>query len=474
MYTRCTHCDTWLKISVDQLRTGHGQVRCGACTDVFNALVNLTEAEPTLPDPLDLPTLEQVTPSPTSLPAPSIHADGYDTSERGAEADLPSPDPPGLEAAEAPIPSDVATQAASTADRDDSTEMLAPYDADRTFNDAGPVLDEDSKVPLARNDDDTSGGPHLPAFSAVPMESVAPEEWVRATESPPAPAADTPPSSADGRSTGVDSDDAGRGTHLMRGSDPEQTLSSDPEDPVEPTDEIPAAPASVRADEDGDAKGDAEAGVFDRPIFAEPDAQPVGDAADDAVARLDDPIVPGDPLVAEIPPALRADYVRLAKQRQHPAVRIGLFCIALLGLAGLPIQYAWFMSEDLVRRYPLARPYVEQFCTRAGCELEQPDDRRYIELVGRDVRVHPRFEGALQIQAAFTNAGPRAQRYPQVRFTLFNVNGDVIGARSFNAEDYLPDPRAASGHLQPGETTQIQLDLIAPEDTAVSFEFEFI
>ena len=131
-----------------------------------------------------------------------------------------------------------------------------------------------------------------------------------------------------------------------------------------------------------------------------------------------------------------------------------------------------------MRRYPLARSYVEQFCVHAGCAYSAQADRTVIELVSRAVRVHPRYEGALQIQAAIINGGADAQTYPQVRFTLFNVNGDVIASRLFAPKEYLDDkiPAAlgAGRSFAPGQTTQIQLDLIAPEDTAVSFEFEFI
>ena len=46
MYTRCPHCQTYFKISAEQLKKAGGKVRCGQCTKVFNSLGNLLEDLP--------------------------------------------------------------------------------------------------------------------------------------------------------------------------------------------------------------------------------------------------------------------------------------------------------------------------------------------------------------------------------------------------------------------------------------------
>ena len=43
MYTQCSKCETVFKLSADVLRTAGGQVRCGKCGEVFNALARLAE-----------------------------------------------------------------------------------------------------------------------------------------------------------------------------------------------------------------------------------------------------------------------------------------------------------------------------------------------------------------------------------------------------------------------------------------------
>lgn len=90
MYTQCPHCDTLFRISISQLKTAHGKVRCGHCNSIFNALLNLSEQIreiPTINDRAEHPTgddsTETVSPKPatvplseqdTSIPAPAVSA----------------------------------------------------------------------------------------------------------------------------------------------------------------------------------------------------------------------------------------------------------------------------------------------------------------------------------------------------------------------------------------------------------------
>ncbi len=50
MYTRCPRCQAWFHVTAAQLRAAGGRARCGQCETVFDALGQLTEALPKLPD----------------------------------------------------------------------------------------------------------------------------------------------------------------------------------------------------------------------------------------------------------------------------------------------------------------------------------------------------------------------------------------------------------------------------------------
>ncbi len=74
MYTRCSSCNTYFRVTVQQLQACSGQVRCGRCATVFDAFASLTARAPgKSQDPPPLASSERSAweaPAP-SLPAPS-------------------------------------------------------------------------------------------------------------------------------------------------------------------------------------------------------------------------------------------------------------------------------------------------------------------------------------------------------------------------------------------------------------------
>ena len=177
---------------------------------------------------------------------------------------------------------------------------------------------------------------------------------------------------------------------------------------------------------------------------------------------------------APLPEVLRQDAEAFAASNaaRRRSIGYGIAGVALLVL--LTGQYVFFMPEDATRRYPQWRGAIESLCVQIGCVLSERRDPARIRVVSRSVRVHPRLEGVMQIKATFTNTAPFRQPYPQVRFTLFNVNGQTIATRDFQPSEYLGRRVAASARLRPRTPFQVELDVLAPEEAAVSFEFQFL
>lgn len=177
---------------------------------------------------------------------------------------------------------------------------------------------------------------------------------------------------------------------------------------------------------------------------------------------------------APLPEVLREEVSARAAQSaaRRRNVAYGIVAAGLLAL--LAGQYVFFMPEDAVRRYPQWRGGIETLCLRVGCVLPERRDPGRIRVVSRDVRVHPKIEGVMQIKATLMNAAPFRQPYPLIRFTLFNVNGQLIATRDFTPSEYLGRRVEASARLRPRTPFQVELDVLAPEEAAVSFEFSFI
>ena len=75
MYTRCPHCDTYFRVSREQLQASSGQVRCGRCERVFDAFATMTSQLPAADgenarSPISPPSQPAQSPTPDAPPAP--------------------------------------------------------------------------------------------------------------------------------------------------------------------------------------------------------------------------------------------------------------------------------------------------------------------------------------------------------------------------------------------------------------------
>ena len=89
MLTRCPACSTAFRVSAEQLKVKQGQVRCGQCREVFNALETLVDELEQEPAPLEIPPAAE-TAAPQTEPPPEATALA---SEILAEEQEPEPEP---------------------------------------------------------------------------------------------------------------------------------------------------------------------------------------------------------------------------------------------------------------------------------------------------------------------------------------------------------------------------------------------
>ncbi|MCP4040962.1 MAG: DUF3426 domain-containing protein [Gammaproteobacteria bacterium] len=188
-----------------------------------------------------------------------------------------------------------------------------------------------------------------------------------------------------------------------------------------------------------------------------------------------------DGLAEDVPEVLERDLAGMTVvpvpwyQRLMQVVVLGV--IVVFGVA----QYAWFYPRELVRWFPAIQPVLQQgwpLLTPVFGWMEryspQVGDADYVRLKQRDVRAHPKYKGMLLVTAAMVNVDPFPQRYPVVRFTLFDMNGARIASRDIIPEEYLAGGLDSEGVMPPGRPVQFRLELVAPHTEAVSFEFAFI
>lgn len=137
------------------------------------------------------------------------------------------------------------------------------------------------------------------------------------------------------------------------------------------------------------------------------------------------------------------------------------------------MQLAWFNRDFLLERYPEYLPQAKIVCAQFDCELIRNRNVFAIKLINRDVRVHPRYEDALLVNATITNLSSQTQIYPRVFLSLFDSGGAVMAYRLIKPEEYLDSSIDIEAGMPSNTPVHFALELANRESDAVSFEFEF-
>lgn len=141
----------------------------------------------------------------------------------------------------------------------------------------------------------------------------------------------------------------------------------------------------------------------------------------------------------------------------------------LIVLLGLQLIY---VQRDALAAQAQWRPWVSRLCGLTGCTVAPWRELAAFRMLGRDVRAVAGRDGVLQVQATFRNDAVWPQPLPNLRVSLSDADGRVLGARVLRPTDYLSsgDPNAL---VAPGQSVQATALLGEPEAPSVAFAFEF-
>lgn len=160
--------------------------------------------------------------------------------------------------------------------------------------------------------------------------------------------------------------------------------------------------------------------------------------------------------------------------KKSPLLHFFQIVVLLLLLTVLTLQLAWFNRDLLLKKYPQLYPWAEKVCTQLDCTIVRFRDLAAVKVLNRDVRLHPRYENALLVNATIVNTAKYVQPFPVVQLTLFDTNGKVMAHRDFNPQDYLDQNYLNSAGMQPDAPIHFVLELSGFSTKAVGFEFNFM
>jgi predicted Zn finger-like uncharacterized protein len=422
LYTQCSHCETVFQLTAETLRAAGGQVRCGRCGEVFNALARLAEDA-------------------TAFSTPGESAAGSPREsalEMEARADeilhSPAPKRP-AEPELAPDGEDFASGEVEFA----RLQLIEKFKPSRHETPApprhlappvtAPPVPPRSPAPRAKT---------APPASAAESGKRAPREVAPAAAPAPAPAS-AAAANAPGAGAAAESADDGALEFTLPPGDLDRVF-------VDPTAGRPSSLAG--------AEGIAPRA---RPADEEPAGERMGglDVADhvqrDVLAGLRQGLLeePSEP----IPPAIRLAWRGAA----------AVLALVLLGQM-IHENRAWLAAHG-----PLRGP-LQSLYGALGVKVQPPVNLSAYQLRQWGVTGDPNAAGTLRVRASILNTSAQLQPYPLLRVTLANRFGTHVGARDFEPAEYLGRPTARL--MTPGERADATLDIQDPGKDAEGFEID--
>jgi predicted Zn finger-like uncharacterized protein len=462
LYTQCIKCETVFRLSAEVLRAAGGQVRCGRCGEVFNALARLAE------DPSAFPTGE------SSLEM-----------ETRANQILESAVPPLQQPGKS---SGSSHEIIEIEDFDSNDVDVARLQLVDKFVEDMPPPAKSASVSA-----DVKAPPIPPRAAPAPSPPATanPKPAPAAPPRAPAPAAATTAAAARARApvAAPASASASRRTPATVPT-PEPTSAPAPAPAAASTaasTAIPPARAGEPLLDDGSMEFTLPPGELDR-VFVERLAQsrqspnaskslPNGTVEEGEAAAEPEP--PSD-LVGgfEVPEGVRQEMLSGIAQPAPPefpgSPRRSIPFSAWLGtsilLALLLCAQLIHGNREWIGTHAPLHGSLHGLYAALGIAVGAPANLSAYQLRQWGVTGDPSANGTLRVRASILNTAAQLQPYPLLRVTLANRFGTKIGARDFEPAEYMGKPIVRM--LAPGERADATLDIVDPGKDAEGFEID--
>lgn len=207
----------------------------------------------------------------------------------------------------------------------------------------------------------------------------------------------------------------------------------------------------------------------DAPVPPRAETQPFDDAviADEAVVV--EPVV-----AAPVPQAVASDapsFLGTSRPRALPVPRWHWGLVAALAL--LLILQSVLADRDRLAADAGNRAWLGALCGALRCSLPAWHEPTAFTMTSREIRPLPGQAGVLQVQASIRNDARWAQAWPDLRLSLSDADGRVIGSGVFTPAQYLGESPGTTV-LEPGQSARIAFRVQEPAASTVAFTFDFL
>lgn len=209
-------------------------------------------------------------------------------------------------------------------------------------------------------------------------------------------------------------------------------------------------------------------------------AEPEQDAPDLVSAAMEpagldeaDPDPRREPEVTPLNLAMLEEDLLVTAGRRRRAPGWLWTVLTLVALAALPAQYLYY-HFDALARHESTRPWLENLCLLARCELPARVDISRIRSANLLVRPHPEFPNALAIDVILYNRADFEQPFPVLEMQFADTGGRQVASRRFRPEEYLSGELAGVRLMPPQTPIHIGLSMLDPGTQAHSYRLEFL
>lgn len=448
--TRCPFCETVFRIQPTQLAVRRGLVRCGHCQEAFDASGSLFE----MPEGGDftraVPVAAEIAASLTSAPSePASHFAAQPASQAASQsASQPTSQRPGVQRGQA-------TQAAAAAPSQEPPPQLSatPNFKNRTWDPWAPPPDSQLDPGLKYNADKLPGASIAPG--ATPGVTPGVESRIIFDDEPTlrraphdAPHAPAAPAAAPAAATAAPA------------QPPQQPAATEP---------FPPASRWTRSEPNLGTSGPTE------PTFSANEAS--------AAAHMNDPEPALGPGAREAAPEPAFSALSpndgtspFAVTREAPARprgsrglvwRILGTLIAILLLALLVVQLAWWQRETVMVYWPDSQPLYQQACEQLGCRVLPPRDIDGLLVEPSDLRQVDNEPHHLELKVPLRNRFNVALAYPAIELSLLDRQNNIVVRRVLWPQDYVTPGTSIEAGL-PARTTQTMIVRLDTGDVVAS------
>jgi predicted Zn finger-like uncharacterized protein len=430
LFTQCSKCETVFKLSAEVLRAAGGQVRCGNCGEVFNALARLAEDANAFASSETSYDLESRADSILREPSPPHPAPEPDTNDDFGT--------PGVEIArlqiidwnesdtEEPLTEDLDLEQDEPASDPSLEFTLPPGELDRIFVESKKKKEASKTSPTVPPPDE----PEEFEVDITPVTVQAKPASNAPQTAAPKPAAPAP----------------------------------QPMAPVAPLRTAPAAPAPAAPKPAPPPVQSAAATKAPQPAAEQPPHPEAVAAATNSAF--------------DVPDAVRFEILsgmesaqplhELSQSIRTPGLKRWMAAAIMFALL-LAFQIVHHNREYLVAHGPFAG-LLRALYAGAGAPVPSSANLAAYQLRQWGVSGDPEADGTLRVRASILNGAAQLEAFPLLRVTLANRFGSSIGARDFEPSEYLGKPTAR--YMNPGEQVDATMDILDPGKSAEGFEID--